>query len=307
MKMLTLLSSLSLAVMLVACEPAVKPANPAPATSESANLEPTKIAETTENKAPVAESVPPATVPSSVTNATGSGAPSCTLKLGFEAWEPYQYVGIDQQPAGLDIELVAAVSQKMNCQLVPQQGTWVELIAALKAGELDMLLGASKTQARQEFAFFSEPYRTEQFVLFIRSAEAASLPQATMADFLASGKKLGIVSEYYYGSEFTELYNNEQFKTQFVESSLSELNMARLLDEDIDGMLEDKFVAASMLRRKGMDKEIGPHSITLGNSDVFVMFSKISVTEEKVSAFNAAMAAIRQNGEYDAIMARYQY
>lgn len=289
MKILTLLSCITLVLLQIGCKPA--PVTPqAPADTSTA---------------PVTETTAAAPTPAATAQPGTSDEP-CQLKLGFEAWEPYQYVGMDQKPAGLDIELVQAVAVKMNCEITPQQGTWVELIASLKAGEVDMLLGASKTAAREEYAFFSDPYRKEQFVLFVRSAEVAGLPQNTMTEFLSAGKKLGIVSEYFYGDELAQLYSDDKLKTNFVEASLSELNLARLIDEEIDGMLEDRFVAASMLRRKGLDKTVSPHSISLGDNDVYVMFSKTSVTDSKVGAFNAAMSAIRQNGEYDAILARYQ-
>ena len=289
MKILTLLSCITLVLLQIGCKPA--PETPqAPADTATP---------------PAAEQTATAVVPTTPPP-TATPAEPCQLKLGFEAWEPYQYVGLDQKPAGLDIELVQAVAVKMNCEITPQQGTWVELIAGLKAGEVDMLLGASKTVAREEYAFFSEPYRQEQFVLFVRATEVAGLPQNTMTEFLSAGKKLGIVSEYFYGDELAKLYSDDKLKANFVEAPLSELNLARLVDEEIDGMLEDRFVAASMLRRKGLDKTISPHSISLGDNEVYVMFSKTSVTDSKVNAFNAAMAAIRQNGEYDAILARYQ-
>lgn len=289
MKILTLLSCITLVLLQIGC----KPAPVAPQT-------PTDTA-----PPPVAESTAAAPTPAATPPVEPAIEP-CQLKLGFEAWEPYQYIGMDQKPAGLDIELVQAVANKMNCEITPKQGTWVDLIAGVKSGEVDMLLGASKTVAREEYAYFSEPYRKEQFVLFVRAEEVAGLPQNTMTDFLSAGKKLGIVSEYYYGEELAQLYGDDKLKANFVEASLSELNLARLIDEEIDGMLEDRFVAASMLRRKGLDKTVSPHSISLGDNDVYVMFSKSTVPDTKVSAFNAAMAAIRQNGEYDAILARYQ-
>ena len=66
------------------------------------------------------------------------------------------------------------------------------------------------------------------------------------------------------------------------------------------------FVAASILRRKGLDELIKPHHITLGNNDVYVMFSKASVEEELVAEFNRGLAAIKQNGLYQQIVLRYQ-
>lgn len=283
MKILPLLSCITLVLLQIGCKPAPE-APQVPSDTQTAPA-PAAIVAAAQSETP---------------------AQACTLKLGFEAWEPYQYVDMDQKAAGLDIELMHAVAKEMNCEIVTQQGTWVELIAGLKAGEVDLLLGASKTEAREEYAFFSAPYRKEQFVLFVRSMDVASLPQNTISDFLTDGKKLGIVSEYFYGDELAQLYSDEKLKPHFVEASLSELNLARLMDEDIDGMLEDRIVAASMIRRKGLDKKISPSSITLGDNDVYVMFSKKSTDESKVSAFNAAMATIRENSVYDTIMARYQ-
>ncbi len=231
----------------------------------------------------------------------------CLLHLGFEAWEPYQFTSVDNKPAGLDIELVEAAAQQMGCQISAQQGTWTDLIAALKEGKVDLLLGASITPARQEYAHFSAPYRQEQFVLFVRSADVAGYPQNTLADFVGAGKKVGIISEYYYGNEFADLYNQEALKKQFVEASLGELNLARLLDEDIDGMLEDSYVGHAMLKRKGLGQQIGTHSISMGNTDVYVMFSKATVQPEVVENFNQALAALRADGRYEAIVQRYKH
>lgn len=256
--------------------------------------------------APVSTAQPEAT-PAAASTAAAPATPAatCQLKLGFEAWEPYQYTALDNKPAGLDIELVQAIAGQMGCDITAQQGTWMDLIGALKSGGVDLLLGASVTPARQEYAYFSDPYRQEQFVLFVRSEDVAGYPQNTLADFVGSGKKVGIISEYYYGAEFAELFKQDALKQQFVEASLGELNLARLLDQDIDGMLEDSFVGHAMLRRKGLDKQIGAHSISMGNTDVFVMFSKATVKPEQVSAFNQALTAIKADGRYNAIVQRY--
>jgi polar amino acid transport system substrate-binding protein len=82
---------------------------------------------------------------------------NCQFVLGFDAWETYQYADVGERVAGVDIELVAAVVEGMGCQLTYQQGTWVDLLMALKQGEVDMLLGASKSEAIEQFGLFSDP------------------------------------------------------------------------------------------------------------------------------------------------------
>lgn len=231
-------------------------------------------------------------------------SPTCLMTMGMDAWEPYQYMTVGNTPSGLDVELVQAVSAVMGCQLNVVQGSWLELLTLLKDGEIDFVLGASQTDERKEFAYFSEPYRQERFQLYVRKNDA-ELAFTDLTAFLSAGHKVGIVNEYYYGDEVAKLYSDEALRRQFVGAIISELNMARLLDEEIDGLLEDSFVGASILRRKGLDKYIQPHSISLGSSDVFVMFSKASVTAEQVQQFNQALSQLRSSGAYNRLLEKY--
>ena len=273
MKSIKLLVSLAFMLMLVSCQPVSEPEVATPAE-------------------PVAQRM--SAVP-----------PQCSLTMGFDAWEPYQYMTVGNTVTGLDVELVRAVTAEMQCELNIVQGSWVELLGLLREGKIDFVLGASVTEDRQTFAYFSEPYRQEQFSLYVRAADV-ELPIASIQEFINAGHKLGIVNEYYYGDEIAELYASTEFRPQFVGAIISEMNMARLLDEEIDGLLEDSFVAASILRRKGLDELIKPHQVTLGNNDVYVMFSKVSVEEQLVAEFNRGLAAIKQNGLYQQIVQRYQ-
>jgi polar amino acid transport system substrate-binding protein len=159
---------------------------------------------------------------------------ACSLILGFDGWEPYQYVDVGGVITGLDIELISGVAQNIGCEVSYKQGTWVDLLAALKKGEVDMLLGASKTQAREEFAFFSEPYRMEEFSLYIRKGDNIHANYASLTDFVKNGAKIGIVSDYVYGDEVAQLLDDPEHAPLLVNAIMGEINIARLLDEDID-------------------------------------------------------------------------
>lgn len=100
---------------------------------------------------------------------------NCKLTLGFDSWEPYQYMDIGNKVRGLDIDLLRMVAKRMSCNIEYSQGPWIKLLARLKAGEIDILLGASKTEKREKFAFFSDPYRSEQFTLYVRKGDTNAL------------------------------------------------------------------------------------------------------------------------------------
>jgi polar amino acid transport system substrate-binding protein len=233
-------------------------------------------------------------------------AAPCQLKLGFESWESYQYVGLEQQASGLDIEIVQAVAGRMNCTLVMQHGIWQELLGQFRQGQLDVLLGASKTPAREEFALFSEPYRVEQFQLFVRKNDAAQYNFESVAAMVAAKHKIGLISGYYYGEQISALYNDEQMRPQFIESTMSEQNIAVLLDEQVDAVLEDSLVGVAIIRRQGLVQQIAPHPVKLPENPIYVMFSKSTVQVEQVNAFNQALQQFKQSGDYQQLLSKYQ-
>lgn len=233
-------------------------------------------------------------------------AAPCQLKLGFESWEPYQYVGLEQQASGLDIEIIQATAGRMNCTLVLQHGTWQELLGQFRQGQLDVLLGASKTPAREEFALFSEPYRAEQFQLFVRKDDASKYNFGSVAEMVAAKHKVGLISDYYYGEQISALYDDDQMRPQFVESTMSEQNIAMLLDEQVEAVLEDSFVGAAIIRRKGLEQQIQPHQVKLPETPIYVMFSKSTVQPELVSSFNEALRQLKDSGDYQLLIGKYQ-
>jgi len=206
---------------------------------------------------------------------------------------------------GLDIEIVSAVAANMQCSLQFVQGTWVSLLEELRLGKVDMLLGASKTPAREEFAYFSVPYRAEEFALYIRKDDPRRAAYADIQSFIEHDSKIGVVSDYFYGPDISAMLDNEESSKHFAFGIMGELNIARLLDMDIDGFLEDSFVGASMIRRKNLSEYIMPHGFTVQTGDIYVMLSKATVDQEQLLAFNQAMQAFKNSTDYRDIVSKY--
>jgi polar amino acid transport system substrate-binding protein len=234
-------------------------------------------------------------------------AGNCNLVLGFDAWEPYQYADVGGRVAGLDIELISGIAEAIGCEITYKQGTWVKLLAALREGEIDILLGASKTEAREEFAFFSDPYRMEEFSLYIRKADMKRAGYQSLNEFIDGGSQIGIVADYLYGEEVSKLLDDPKKAKSFVNAIMGELNVARLLDEDIDGFLEDSFVGASLLRRKALSDYIVAHGITINTGNAYVMFSKQSITEDQLALFNAELQRVKQSQTYKDLLTKYSH
>ena len=178
---------------------------------------------------------------------------------------------------------------------------------ALKQGEVDILLGASKTEAREQFALFSDAYRMEEFSLYIRSGDDERASYETITEFIQNDSRIGIVEDYFYGPDISMLLDGDETSKYFVNAIMGELNVARLMDADIDGYFEDSFVGASLLRRKALSNYIVAQGITIQTGNAYVMFSQKNITPEQLSEFNAELAKVKSSKTYQDILDKYSY
>jgi polar amino acid transport system substrate-binding protein len=232
--------------------------------------------------------------------------PDCKLVLGFDAWEPYQYIDVGDRVTGLDVELANAVLKEISCVADYKAGTWVSLLNDLRDGNVDMLLGASKTPAREEFALFSQPYRMEEYSLYIRKDDSQLTAIKSVSAFIEQDKMIGVVEDYFYGPEVSMLRDGSATNKNFVSAIIGEVNVARLLDRDIDAYLEDSFVGASVLRRKALGNYIVPQGITINTGDAHVMFSKNTVSVDTLQRFDAALTKVKSSPFYTDLLSRYK-
>lgn len=231
--------------------------------------------------------------------------PACALTLGWDPWEPYHYRDVGGEVRGLDIELVAAISRTAGCTIRYDQEDWSTLLTRLRSGQVDMLSGATRTDERERFAWFTAPYRTESFRLYLRAGDAQAYASQTLEDLLAAGKKIGVVLQYVYSDEVEKLADDPRYADQFEGVAVGEVNYEKLLNQEIDAFIEDSFVAASIVRKKGLDKQVVQHPIAVSSGEVHLMLSRDSVDEQTVSRLNEALAQLRESDTYQRILARY--
>ena len=234
-------------------------------------------------------------------------AAKCRLNMGWDPWEPYQYLTPDDKVQGLEIELVGAMAKKAGCELNFVQKNWMNLLNGIRNGSIDMLGGASKTSARESFAYFSDEYRSESFILYVRKGEAGKYANQSLKQLLDSDFRIGVTHDYIYGEQVSQFQDSDEYRDKFVSVPTTEVNYYNLVQNQIDGFLEDPFVAAYTIKRKGLQEDIEAHPLEVHSGSVAIMFSKKSVTQETVEAFNKALAKLKQTGEYQKILEKYSH
>lgn len=247
---------------------------------------------------PTAEAPPPQTAV-----AQAPSPKPCELTVGWDPWEPYSFETVSGELSGMDIELVNAVAAEAGCKLRFKEGKWRDLLAALRVGQVDVLMAATALEERREFAWFSQPYRNELFVKLVRADDADAAAGKTVADLVAAGKTVGLTDGYFYGDSVTGLLANDETRSAFLMAAVPELNFRRLVDGEVDVVVGDPYVATAILRRTGNDSAITRLDGDVISGPVSLMYSRASVKPDTVERMDAALA--RAEGELDAILARY--
>ncbi len=251
-------------------------------------------------------SEPPAnkTEQAATTTEKAPAEPPCHVTMGWDPWEPYMYLTPGNTVSGLDIEIIQALADEANCELKFVQDDWMTLLQKVEEGSVDLVAGASVTEKRKAYALFSDPYRSESFVLYVRTGETENFA-GSLQQILENGKKIGVTTDYIYGDEVADLQDSDKFAQQFVNSAVGEANYFNLLQHTVDVIIEDPFVGAYNLKRKGISDQIEQLPITIHSGDVHLMFSMKSVDHTVVEKFNKALSTIKRNGAYQEILKRY--
>lgn len=246
----------------------------------------------------VAEPAEEATV-----NRPGSG---CRLKMGWDPWPPFHYTGSGGEITGFDVDIVRALLDEADCELDFERDSWATLLRRIRDGSIDLVTGATVTDARKKFALFSEPFREEEFVLYVRVGETGRWNGDNLRDLMDQGMRIGVTDEYVYGDAVQQVIDEPRYSGQIVRRSFGEANISGLLEHDIDAFVEDVFAATTMIRRLGFEGAISRHPLSLDNpGEVRIMFSKASVSPELVAHVNDSLTRLKESGEYEEIQGQY--
>src|ERR1700716_1851583 len=127
------------------------------------------------------------------------------LRGGWYPWDPYQYRDYRRGVpilTGFDVEIERALARILGVEILLPEVAWDEHLAALAAGTADIAAGATASDPRRAYAYFSKPYRSETDVLILRNGAAGRYPFRTvdaMLETFASQKfRLGVVAGFVY-------------------------------------------------------------------------------------------------------------
>ncbi len=230
----------------------------------------------------------------------GSAAMADPLKIGVDiaAYPPFTSQDADGTWKGWEVDFLGAVCKQAQLECVITPTAWDGIIPALTAGQIDVIMSSMSITAEREKAidFTDKYYNTPTSVII---AKGSGLTPA--ADSL-KGKILGVQVSTTQEAYVQKHYPESELKSyQTSDESYQDLAAGR-----IDAVVADSLVVADFLKTDAgacCDNagNVDPDPEILGRGVGFGL-RKGDPLKDKL---NAAIAAVRADGTYDAITKKY--
>lgn len=229
---------------------------------------------------------------------------SMTLIQGWNPWKPFAYMDENDSMAGIDVEIAHLILTHAGYQLSYQEASWARQLKGIEDGTIHMTASAMKTPEREAYAYFSDPYYTESYIVFVRRGEAGNYDIASLQDIVGSSFRLGVMRGSLYGDEFVRLMKHPDFVSQVEEVTSDEQNQQKLLTHRLDGFIQEASRMRMAGTASGVLEQVEPLFVIEGDCLHF-MFSRQAVSPGIVAVFNEGLRTLRVDGTFQRVFEKY--
>lgn len=220
-----------------------------------------------------------------------------TLKVAGSIWPPYVD---DQLPeGGLAVDLVRTALARAGYDVAPELEAWSRAYEGVAVGVYDVAAAVWQTEARKEVLLFSEPYLLNDVILLIRRGEPIEF--RALADLY--GHPIGVVRGYAYDEAFDADPNLIRVANAHLLQNLLQLSHGK-----VDIVVGDKWSIvqqiSSYMPDALKDFEVLPKPLARRALRIGVSRQNPNAPEI-VAAFDAAIAGMKKDGTYDAIVKKH--
>ena len=197
------------------------------------------------------------------------------VMLTNASFPPYEYLGDDNKPAGVDVDLMGQVAEELGVELKVVDMDFDGLIAALMAGKGDAVAaGLTVTDERKQSVDFSDDYATATQYIIAKEDDDSIQSVDDLADKVV-GVQLGTTGDIYMSDDgmAKEL---KQYKNA-LEAAMD------LKNGNIDAIVVDKMPASTIVDANEGLKLIGDAfgeekyavAVAKGNDDLIEVINKV--------------------------------
>ena len=242
--------------------------------------------------------------------------PEHLLKTAAYGWKPFIYEEVSdgtRSIVGLDVQLANLAFSKMGYGVQYEgEENWDDLLKDLKTGKKDIVISALKRPEREEYAYYSDVFRSSVNVLYLPRGAGKKYRIQDVDQLLKmldeKAFRLGVVKGRSYGQVAIDAYiNSSKNSTRIVKVETEEALFNSLKKGQLDGFLIDQIAGADISARKGLKTAAEESPVRIGESPYYVIFSKQTVSPSLVKAFNTSLNGLRKTGEYNQQVRQYSF
>jgi len=229
------------------------------------------------------------------TPAAPSSPATLSIQVGTNAeYRPFEFVDENNNIVGFDVDLMAALAEAGGFEYEFVNTKWDGIFVALANGEFDAVISAvTITDERKQTVDFTEPYFNAGQVLAVLDDNTTITGLDSLNDTVRVGVQLGTTADIF-------LTDNTSAQVQrFDELPLA---LQALGNRDVDAVVAELPVLSDYLQANpGLNGKIVGEPFTDELFGIAVNKGK----PEVLAALNDALAAIKGNGVYDQIYAKW--
>ncbi|GAV31864.1 ABC-type amino acid transport/signal transduction systems, periplasmic component/domain [Coriobacteriaceae bacterium EMTCatB1] len=197
---------------------------------------------------------------------------------------------------GFDVDLMNAIAEKMGVKATFKPAEWQALLGGLEKGEYDLIFSAmSKKEAAEANVDFSDVYYELPDVIIVAKGNPKNIKgKADLKDKIV-GVQLGSGSEQLADKLNPEIGFKDLKKYKLTQDAMNDLKAGR-----IDAVIAGYTFA---LEQAKVDPSFEVSSEPLESAELVGVFRKGSTA--LVEAFNKALAEVKAEGTYDALVKKW--
>lgn len=222
---------------------------------------------------------------------------SKSLTLITNTWPPYVDSTLPGQ--GLAVELVSEVLERAGYKTTVTIETWPRAMEGTKLGIYDGIVAAWYTEQRDKDFYYSDAYLVNK--LRVMKLKRLGGDYFEMAHL--EGKRLGIITGYAYGIDFSTIDNIQLVEESYVIQSVLNLVNGKVdfivVDERTVSAEINKYLSTQKDQFEFLDIEIPVRSL------YFVTSKSNPGNTEIIKRFNAALKAMKNAGVYSELVNRW--
>ena len=219
---------------------------------------------------------------------------------------PLKFLDANQQPRGLDIDIVTAIFGKLGIPVrIELIDSGARLTRNAETGLCDMVLTHSYNAARERYLIYpQQAHVRHSWHFFVRKADLLKIRYETLADL--KPWRIGVTRDFSYTPELTAAMADPTY--HFQQIPMNRLQLRKLLAGRIDTVPMPLVTAFAQIRDEGLEGKLDYLPKPLKSSPYFNTWARARAdaqTPALMAAYDAELLHMKRNGSLKALYDKY--